>query len=50
MHAEAGEKSKNQDIMVAARRNLQRERAEGSSKELQGKQKKPDPPGELAYC
>jgi len=50
MHAGAGEKSKNQDITVAARRKFQPERAEGNSKELQGKQKKPHPAGELAFC
>jgi len=32
MHAEAGEKCKNQDITVAERRKIQQERAKRSSK------------------
>src|SRR5260370_24990102 len=50
MHAEAGEKCKKQDITVAAKRRFQRERAAGSSKGLQGKQKKPHPACERAFC
>jgi hypothetical protein len=50
MHAGAGEKCKEQDITVPARRRFQRERATGSSKGLPGKQgKKPHPACKQAF-
>jgi hypothetical protein len=50
MHAGPEEKCKKQDITVAARRSFQREPASGSSRDLQGKQKKTHPACERAFC